>query len=269
MASIFSIGRTLSRTMPSMRSSSLPRKRDRRAGLGQRILRFVELHRALGVDLVARGRGLGLDLLRLRLARRGDPRGVGETRGGLLLGLRLAGQAQRLALGFARRGDQFGRLAAFGDLALARRDRLLLGVDRLRPRSLCGGDGDGAFGGRLRDRDRALDLGELDRPVALDLQAADLAVARHARLCQAPFGRDARPFDLLAGGDLGLLERLPLGDVERVERALAFEPRGIERALLSDAGGLDILGRGDLRPPLLGLRLRQLGGLHRDARSGG
>ena len=119
-----------------MRSSSLPRKRERRAGLGERILRFVELHCALGVDLVARGRGLGLDLFRLRFARRGDPGGVGETRGGLLFGLRSAGQAQGFAFAVARRCDQFGRLPAFRDLALARRDGMLLGLDRLRPRSL-------------------------------------------------------------------------------------------------------------------------------------
>ena len=201
-----------------MRSSSLPRKREQARRLAQRILRFVELHRALGLDLVARGGGLRLDLFRLRFARRGDPRRVGEAHGGLLLGLRLARQAHRFAFGVPRRGDEFGRLAALGDFALARRDRLLLGCDRLRPRSFCRGDRDGAFGRLLRDRDRALDLRDLDRPVSLDLEAADIAVTRHARFCQAPLGRDARPFDLFAGADLRLLERLTLGDVERVER---------------------------------------------------
>ena len=116
MPSIFSIGRTLSRTMPSIRSSSLPRKRDSARRFGQRVLRLVQLHRALGVDLVARRGGERLDLLGLRLALGGDLGGVREAGRRGLFGLRLAGQAQRFALGLARRGDEIGDLAPLGDL---------------------------------------------------------------------------------------------------------------------------------------------------------
>ena len=56
IASIFSIGRTLSRTMPSMRSKSLPAKARQASGVAEGVLRLVELHRAFGLDFVARRR---------------------------------------------------------------------------------------------------------------------------------------------------------------------------------------------------------------------
>ena len=83
----------------------------------ERVLGFVQLHGALGVDLVARRRGERLDLLRFRLALGGDLGGVGEAGRRGLFGLRLAGQPQRVAFGFARRGDEIGDLAPLGDLA--------------------------------------------------------------------------------------------------------------------------------------------------------
>ena len=57
MPSIFSIGLTLSRTMPSMWSSSLPRRRAGARLVGEHVLGLVELALAVGVDLVALGRG--------------------------------------------------------------------------------------------------------------------------------------------------------------------------------------------------------------------
>ena len=78
MPSIFSIGFTLSRTMPSMFSSSLRRNSDWRAGVGEHVLGLVE------------------QLLRFGLDRRTDPLGVRGDAG--LLGLFL-------------RDDHFDRLA--------------------------------------------------------------------------------------------------------------------------------------------------------------
>ena len=99
MPSIFSIGLTLSRTMPSIWSSSLRRNSDWRALVGQHVLGLVDEPLRLGLDRRAHA-------LRLR----GDAR---------LLG-RLLGE------------QHFDGLAPAGDLALAHGDDLLLRLGRAR-----------------------------------------------------------------------------------------------------------------------------------------
>ena len=153
----------------------------------------------------------------------------------LHLGIGLGGDADGLAFGLALRADQVGQLAPLGDLALARREGLLLGLDRL------GADGLGCCHCRgtllrlLGDVDGLLDFRDLDRLVVLDAHLADLAVLDEASLVDAARRLDARPLDFLAGGDLGLLEGLPLGDLQRFQIAFALDADLVEHAVLADA----------------------------------
>ncbi len=79
MPSIFSIGRTLSRTMPSILSSSLPRRREWRAASLSMFSASLSCIAPLRLDLEARGGAVGPDLLGLRLGLRGDPARLGEA----------------------------------------------------------------------------------------------------------------------------------------------------------------------------------------------
>ena len=132
--------------MPSSWSRRARRVREARADVGEDVLGLVGAALAFGVDLVALGGGLGADHVRVGLGLGGDALGLAEARGGFLLRLGLGREAQALALGIAGCGDEVDGLPPLGDLALARREGLLLGEHRLGARRFRLGDRGGALG---------------------------------------------------------------------------------------------------------------------------
>ena len=224
-------------------------------GFRKRVLRFVQLLRALRVHFVA-GRGRRrLDLLGFRLTFSGYLGGFGETRGRGLFRLGLSCQPHGFALGLSRGADEIGDLSPLGDLPFTRGDGLLLRRYRLPSRSLRGCYGRGPLGGLVRNFDGALDLGDLDGVVPRDLELAQFGVAGDARLREPTLRRDARPLDFFPRGYFRLFESLALGDVEGVEQALALQSDLVESSLLRDPCRLDVLVGGDFRAPSLGFGL--------------
>ena len=173
---------------------------------------------AIELDLVGVGVGLGLGA---------DRRAAVGAR--VLLGARRARQAQRLALGDLARADQLDRLLALGHLDLARGEDLLLGGDGVGARRVGGRLGVALRLALLRDRDRALLLGELDRHPALDLGRLDRALLADPLLLDRLLGADARRVDRLLGGDLRALALL-----------LALRALGHQLGALARARDLDL-----------------------------
>ncbi len=91
-----------------------------------------------------------------------------------LLGLRLGGDLERVALGLLLGLDEVDPLAALGDLAFARCDDGLLSPRKLSARLLGRDQGHSLLPLLLRNRDQPLLLSELDLPLALDLEPLGL-----------------------------------------------------------------------------------------------
>src|ERR1700677_4203802 len=205
MPSIFSIGLTLSRTMPSICSSSLRLNSEARAG-------SVSTFSAPLVSFCA-------PASTAPLGPRADP--------GFLRGL--LGEQPR------------DRLAPLRDLALAHGDGLLhrlgrarLGVFRLDLR--------GRLLQRfLIERDRLLHQRSLDDPLAIDFELAKVALARDARLVDAAIGSDARPLDVLARRDLGFLQRLDARDLQLLDCAATLQTSRLHHLLALDVALFDLL----------------------------
>jgi hypothetical protein len=229
--------------------------------LTQHVLRLVDLPGAGGVDLITLGGGERADLLRFRRGCGGDLLRFGEASRRLHVGLGLGRDPQRLAFGLAPRGNQVGELAPFGDLPLAGRDRLLLGLDDLGAHRLGRRERGGTLRRLLRQLDGLRHLRDLDELVALGRERADVAILGDARFFDTALGGDAGALDVLRGGDLGLFEGLALGDLQSFEMALALEPHLVERAVLGNALGLGMLVLDDLGAALLGLGLDHRQGL--------
>ena len=162
MPSIFSIGRTLSRTIPSIRSSSLRRKTDTRASSVSTFSASLR-RRCASASTAAR--------------------------------MRSTPTAMRCSSASFCASSSSILAPAIRNLGIARGLDLLLRAHRLRAyaRGL-----DSRLGPLLRlreQRDLLVHLGQLDGAVALDLQAAEIPVAVHAGLVEPAVGGDPGALD--------------------------------------------------------------------------
>ena len=215
MPSIFSIGRTLSRTMPSIRSSSLRRNSDWRAASESTFSASLS-SRCASASTAARTRS--------------------------------ASAAMRVSSACFLGDQDLNRSAPARDLALADGGDALLRFRRTGPRVL-GLRLRGRFFERLLvERDRLVHQRRLDDPLAIDFEPAEVAFAGDARLVEAALRGDTGALDLLVRGDLGFAQRLHAGDFELFESATTFEPRGLQDLLALDVASFRRSGARRSRP---------------------